>query len=153
MDTTRILVQALVTSKLDYCNILMLGTTEYNLAKLQRIQNSAAHIVYKKRYILHITLYINSLHWLRIKDRITYKIMVLMFKCINGSAPVYLQDLVIRNHARTLRSSSQSKLPVIKSNLAQVLKSSLPYQLRTINSISDFKGKLKTYLFSISYNL
>ena len=51
VDTTRILVQTLVTSKLDYCNSLMLGTTEYNLAKLQRIQNSATHIVYKKRYV------------------------------------------------------------------------------------------------------
>ena len=163
VDTTRILVQALVTSKLDYCNSLMLGTTEYNLAKLQRIQNSAAHIVYKKRYVLHITPYLKSLHWLRIKDRITYKIAVLMFKCISGSAPKYLQDLVIRNHARTLRSSLLSKLPVIKCNLMQVHKSrfasmgpriwnSLPYQLRNIDSISDFKGKLKTYLFSISYN-
>ena len=55
VDTTRILVQALVTSKCDYCNSLMLGTTEYNLAKLQGIQNFAAHIVYKKRYVLHIT--------------------------------------------------------------------------------------------------
>ena len=45
MDTTRILVQALITSELGYCNSLMLGSTEYNLAKLQRIQNSAAHIV------------------------------------------------------------------------------------------------------------
>ena len=48
MDTTRILVQALVTSKLDYCNSLMLGSTKYNIAKLQRIQNSAACIVYMK---------------------------------------------------------------------------------------------------------
>ena len=154
MDTIRILVQALVTSKLDYCNSLMLGTAEYNLAKLQRIQNSAAHIVYKKRYVLHIAPYLKSLQWLRIKDWITYKIVVLMFKYIDRPAQGYLQDLVIRNHTRTLRSSSQSKLPVIKCNLAQVHKSSLasmgpriwnslPYQLRTIDSINDFKGKLK----------
>ena len=38
----------------------MLGTTEYNLAKLQRIQNSAARIVYKKRYVLHITPYLKE---------------------------------------------------------------------------------------------
>ena len=121
MDSTRILVQALVTSKLDYCNSLMLGSTEYNLTKLQRIQNSAACIVYKRRYVLHITPYLKSLHWLRIKDKITYKIAVLMFNCINGFAPKYLQDLVIRNHSRTLRSSMQSKLPVIKCNLAKFI--------------------------------
>ena len=95
MDTTRILVQVLVTSKLDYCNSLMLGSTEYNIAKLQRIQNSAACIMYMKRYVLHITPYLKSLHWLKIEERITYKIAVLMFKCINRSASKYLQDLVI----------------------------------------------------------
>ena len=87
MDMTRILVQALVTSKLDYCNSLMWGSTEYNIAKLQRIQNSAAHIMCMKRYVLHITPYLKSLHWLKIEERITYKIAVFMFKCINGSAP------------------------------------------------------------------
>ena len=86
-----------------------------------------------------------------------------MFKCINGTAPKYLQDLVIRNRARTLRSSSLLKLPVVKCNLSQVHKSSftwmgpriwnsLPYRLKIIDNIKDFKGKLKTHLFAISYN-
>ena len=57
MDTTRILVQALVTSKLDYCNSLMLGSTEYNLAKLQRIQNSASlYSIQEKICITHNTI-------------------------------------------------------------------------------------------------
>ena len=152
MDMTRILVQVLVTLKLNYCNGLMLGSTKYNIAKLQRIQNSAAHIVYMK-----------SLHWLKIEKRITYKIAVLMFRCINISAPKYLQDIVIRNHTRTLRSSLQLKLPVVKCNLSQVHKAnftpigpriwnSLSYGLKIIDSIKDFKGKLKTHLFAISYN-
>ena len=112
-----------------------------------------------KRYILHITPYLKSLCWFKIEERIA----VLMFKCINASTPKYLQDLVLRNHARTLRSSSQLKLPVVKYNLSQVLKSnftsmgpriwnSLPYGFKIIDSIEDFKGKLKTHLFAISYN-
>ena len=60
MDMTRILVQALVTLKLDYCNNLMLGSAKYNTAKLQRIQNSAAHMVYMKD--THYTSY----HTLRV---------------------------------------------------------------------------------------
>ena len=86
-----------------------------------------------------------------------------MFKCINRSTPKYLQDLVIRNHTRTLRSSLQLKLPVVKCNLLQVHKSSftsmapriwnsLPYGLKIADSIEDFKGKLKTHFFTISYN-
>ena len=162
-DTTRIPVQAMVTSKLDYCNSLMLGSTKYNIATLQRIQNSAAHIMNMKRYVLHITSYLKNLHWLKIEERITYKIAVLMFKCINGTVLKYIQDLVISNLARTLRSSSQLKLPVVRCNLAQVHKSnftsmgpriwnSLPYRLKIIDNIKNFKGKLKTHLFAISYN-
>ena len=161
MDMTRILVQALVTLKLDYYNGLMLGSTKYNIAKLQRIQTSAAHIVYMKTYVLHSRPYLKSLHWLKIEERITYKIAVLMFRCINISAPKYFQDLVIRNHTRTLRSSLQLKLPVVKCNLSQVHKSNftsiepriwncLSYGLKIIDSINDFKGKLKTHLFAIS---
>ena len=75
MDMTRILVQALVTLKLDYCNSLMLGSAKHNIAKLEGIQNSAAYIVYMKRYALHITPYLKSLHWLKIEERITYKIV------------------------------------------------------------------------------
>ena len=119
--------------------------------------------MYMKRYVLHIKPYLKSLHWLKIEDRITYKIAVLMFKCINRSAPKYLQDLVIRNYARTLRSSLQLKLPVVKCNLSQVHKSSLtsmgpriwnslPYGLKIIDSIEDFKGKHKTHLFTTPYN-
>ena len=156
MDTTRILVQALATLKLDYCNSLMLGSTKYKNLPNYKESKTAADIVNMKRYILHITPYLNSLHWLKIEERITYKIAVLMFKCINGSALKYLQDLVIRNHARTLRFSSQLKLPVVKCNLSQVHKSSftsigpriwntLPYGLKIIDSTEDFKGKCKTH--------
>ena len=67
MDMTRIFVQALDTLKLDYCNSLMLGSTKHNIPKLQRIQNSEANIVYMKRYVLHITPYLKSLHWLKIE--------------------------------------------------------------------------------------
>ena len=38
LDTTKTLVQALVTMKLDYCNSLMLGTPGHNISKLQHIQ-------------------------------------------------------------------------------------------------------------------
>ena len=97
------------------------------------------------------------------EERITYKIAVLMFKCINESPLKYLQDLVIRNHARTLRSSLQLTLPIARCNLSQVQKSSfismgpgilnsLTYGLKIIDSIENFKSKLKTHLFTISYN-
>ena len=67
-DTTKILLQAMVLSRLDYCNSLMLGSTKYNLKKLQQVQNCAARIVYRKQFVLHITPYLKELHWLRVEE-------------------------------------------------------------------------------------
>ena len=103
LDTTKTLVQALVTMKLDYCNSLMLGTPGYNISKFQHIQNAAARVVYGKRFVLHITPYLKELHWLKVTERITYKIACLMYKCVNGTAPKYVQELVLKTHNRTLK--------------------------------------------------
>ena len=102
-DITKTLVQALVTMKLNYCNSLMLGTPGYNISKLQHIQNAAARVVYGKRFVLHITPYLKELHWLKVTERITYKIACLMYKCVNRTAPKYLQELVLKTHNRTLK--------------------------------------------------
>ena len=60
LDTANTLMQALVTTKLDYCNSLMMGTPGYNISKLQHIQNTAARVVYGKRFVLHITPYLKE---------------------------------------------------------------------------------------------
>ena len=163
LDTTKTLVQALVTTKLDYCNSLMMGTPGYNISKLQHIQNAAARVVYGKRFVFHITPYLKEVHWLKVTERITYKIACIMYKCVNGTAPKYLQELVLKNHNRTLRSSSQLKLPISKNNLSFIHKSSfssmglrtwnsLPQYLRCAENLETFKRLLKTHLFKCSYN-
>ena len=163
LDTAKTLMQALVTTKLYYCNSLMMGTPGYNISKLQHIQNAAARVVYGKRFVLHITPYLKELHWLKITERITYKIACIMYRCVNGTAPKYLQELVLKNHNRTLRSSSQLKLPISKSNLSFIHKSSfsyvglrtwnsLPQHLRCAENLESFKRLLKTHLFQCSYN-
>ena len=65
--TTRTLIQALVTSRLDYCNSLLVGTPAYILQKLQRIQNSTVRLVYNKKWVYHTTPYLYQLHWLKIE--------------------------------------------------------------------------------------
>ena len=152
-----------MTTKLDYCNSLMMRTPGYNISKLQHIQNAAARVVYGKRFVFHITPYLKELHWLKVTERITYKIACIMYKCVNGTAPKYLQELVLKNHNRTLRSSSQLKLPISKKNLSFVHKSSfssmgmrtwnsLPQYLKCAENLETFKRLLKTHLFKCSYN-
>ena len=97
-STAKILVQTLVLSWVDYCNSLLLGTSQYNLKKLQRIQNMGAQIIHHSSKYDRITPLLQELHWLMIDDHITYKIAVIMYKCVNGTAPKYLADLAVTLH-------------------------------------------------------
>ena len=90
---TKTLLQSLVLSKLDYCNNILLGTPKYNLDKLQHLQNMTCRIILKLHKYEHITDHLMSLHWLKVNKRITYKIAMLVYKCMNGSAPEYLVKL------------------------------------------------------------
>ena len=93
-DTTKNIIQALVMSKLDYCNSLLLGLADYQLNKIQQIQNMACRIVCNLHKFHHVTSSMQDLHWLKIPYLIQFKIACTMFKCINGQAPKYLTDLV-----------------------------------------------------------
>ena len=97
----------------DYCNSLFYGMPQYLVDKLQRIQNTAARVVMLVPKFEHITPVMVELHWLPVKYRIMYKILLLVFKCLSGEAPTYLQAM-IRWHVprRTMRSNSALLLEV-----------------------------------------
>ena len=69
---------------------LLIGIQDKDIAKLQRIQNSAARLVSLCKKYEHITPILKGLHWLPIKYRIVYKILLLTFKCLSGQSPQYL---------------------------------------------------------------
>ena len=158
-------MQALVLSRLDYCNSTFIGCTQYNLSKLQRVQNMAGRVIFKLRKHDHITLHLSNLHWLKVAERIDFKVAVLVFKCLRGMAPSYLQELITTEHGHTgLRSSTNELLPITRSRIALVhngsfssvgprLWNSLPVAVRTAENTDIFKTKLKTYLFSHSYSI
>ena len=88
------IVQAIIMSRLDYCNGLLYGTPAVHLGKLQRLQNAAARLVCTVSRYDHITPSLISLHWLPVTHRIEFKIAMLVHKCIYGVAPQYLLDLI-----------------------------------------------------------
>ena len=80
-------VHAFVTFKLDYRNSLLYGLPKFLIAKQQSVQNSAARLVCMTRKFDHITPTLIDLHWLPIRHRIVFKILLLVYKSLNGKAP------------------------------------------------------------------
>ncbi len=107
------LVHAFMTSRLDYCNALLGGCPASSINKLQIVQNAAARVLTRSRKYDHITPILQSLHWLPIKFRISYKILLLAYKALNDLAPAYLTNLLSRyNPTRSLRSQNSGLLVV-----------------------------------------
>ena len=117
LDTnmTQILMQALVLSKIDYFNSLLLVTPKCNLDKLQHMQIIAWRIIHTIVKYDSITPLLMDLHWLKVNERIWYKVAVMVHTCVYRDAPEYLKCLVIRSHNHSLRSLSSSLLSTTRS--------------------------------------
>ena len=107
----KLLIHALVTSRLDYCNSILCGCNQSILQRLQFLQNYAARLVYRIPKFCHITPYLKDLHWLPVQARIQFKLLSIVFKCIHGTGPHYLLELLCRRTMRPgLRSAYSFKL-------------------------------------------
>ena len=94
-EATRALVQAFVSCRLDYCNSLLAGVADVHIRRLQLLQIAAARLVDGARRCDHISPVLAELHWLPIRQRITFKIAVLVWKCLHDKALRYLADVCI----------------------------------------------------------
>ena len=168
LDTTKILIHAFVVSKTDSYNSLIFGLPNHLIDKLQHLLNAAAQLIMVENKYDSITPILKELHWLPIEQRIIFKINLITVKCLNNLAPPYLKELLtprLYRPNRTLRSSSDKlRLVTVPCNLktydyrsysvqAPILWNSLPFHIRSADSINSFQSKLKTYLFKSAYNL
>jgi len=81
-------------TKLDYCISLYYKLLKFQLSHLQQIQNSLAHTVVTAPKFCHITPIPRPLHWLRINERIEYKLLSLTYKVLTTTQPPYLHNLI-----------------------------------------------------------
>ena len=105
-NTARTTATTIVHSKLDYCNSLYYNLPKSHITRLQQIQNSIACAV-KAPACCHITPILHSLHWLKITERIEYKLLSLTYKVITVTTtqPPYLHNLISVQPPRNTRSS------------------------------------------------
>ena len=167
LHATKILVCALVLSKLDYCNALYYSLPAKVIYKLEKVQNSAARVIFQSKKRDHITPYLQKLHWLPVSYRIIYKIACICFKAYTQPLfPQYLSELMIKyKPKRNLRSSNDSRLLVQSnthakrygqrsfSNAAPKVWNSLPFSIRHSKNLKSFQTALKTHLFKKAYCL
>ena len=158
-NTCHHVARALITSRLDYCNAMFTVLSSKDLARPQRLQNSAARVIFAVSRRVDASPLLEALHWLPVSSRITFKILLYVFKILNGQAPGYLTELLsYYKPARCLRSSSDTTCLVLHSSATAIgdkrfqivaVKSwnLLPIEIRTVTSIVTFKKLLKTYLF------
>jgi len=128
--TASTIAASIVHSNLDYCNSLSLSLyyslTKSQINRLQQIQNCLARTALKHPKFSHITFTptLRSLHWLKINERIEYKLLSLTYKVLKTSQPYYLHNL-ISVHS-TCRTRSSSVVTLALPSVSSLLKNHQP---------------------------
>ena len=162
------LVVSLVLTRLGYGSATLAGLPAKQLDRLQSVLNAAARLVFSARKYDHITPLLRELHWLRVPERIQFRLAVLVFRCLNDQAPKYLGNELRRvadvDSRRRLRSASTAALIVPRTEHSTIGDRAFPVAAaRTWNSLSPFvtsspslpvfKRRLKTELFARSFDV
>jgi len=166
-DALLTLIRALVISKVDYCSSMLAGLPGSLMRRLQSVLNSAARLVYSARRSVRVTPLLCELHWLRVPERIQFRLCVLTYRCLHGCAHSYLAETLRltsnTESRRRLRSGSSSILMVSSSRRATLgdrafsvaaarAWNSLPTSIRSRSSYLTFRCNLKSLLFNACFN-
>ena len=165
--TLRMLIHNYVISRLDYCNSLYYGLPNYLLRKIQLVMNRAARLIKGLSPRDRITPTLIELHWLPIKARIMYKLCVITRQALITGKPEYINKSLNKSRLNTTietrHTTDPHHLDEPRYNLvlglrafdkcAPRLYNKLPRDIKDSDSLQAFKKKLKTHLFSMTYDL
>ena len=167
-DVAQQVVQSFVVSRIDYCNVAFAKLPQCDTNRLQTVLNAAARLLCRVNKFDHITPALrDELHWLKIQERIKYKLCLMVCKCLHNLAPKYLSQhitLLADDPARQrLRSSKSLDVSIPASEHVTIgdrafcvagptAWNSLPDSIQRAESIGSFKKLLKTHLFRDSYS-
>ena len=164
LNTSVLLGNAWVSSSFDYCNSFFLSLTDFELRRLQLVQNSLCRVVTRSSKFSHVTPQLKKLHWLPVRYRVQFKIGLITYKILNQDQPVYLTELI---HPYTSSRNTRRSTPKLKflqtptfdrrvhksikpffnsfGHYAPALWNSFPYHVRN-SPFASFRKHLKTLL-------
>ena len=149
------LIHAVISSRLDYCNSLFFNMSKQNIYKLQKVQNAAARLIDRKRKCESVTSTLRDLHWLKVEQRIIFKLLLIVYKVIYGLCS---NNLMVSFKSHNCRPNDFLLLETVKVKTkygkrtfkyaGPRLWNALPLHVRTEEKIEEFKKLVKTILFS-----
>ena len=147
---------------------MLYGLPDTQLNKYQAAMNAGARLIFGARGREHISHLLKQFHWLRMRQRIQFKIACLTWRCLNGSGPDYLVADLQRTgtsiRRRGLRSeSSHDLIPPRVHNKSHgerawpsaapsVWNSLTPASLKTESNYLTFRKGVKSCLWTQSYS-
>jgi len=149
--------------RLDYCNSLLHGTSQRNLDRLQRVQNSLARVVAHAPRRSSATDLRRQLHWLPIRQRVSFKLGTITFRAVHTGTPTYLACELHRHQPlRALRSGTATTLhrPHASSDFHKhsfavsapaITWNNIPAFIRDSATLVTFKTAFETHLFNSAY--
>ena len=160
------LLRALVISKADYCSSVLAGSPAVLLNRLQSVLNAASRLVFSARKFDHTTSLLCMLHWLKVPERIKFRLCVLTHRCLHDMASCYLAETIhpvsscASQHHLSSTATSELIVPSTRRSMtgdrafpvvAVRACNSLPPFVRDAPSQVAFRSELKTFLFRLSF--
>ena len=150
-----LLYYSLFLPHIDYCNVVWGKTTQFNLQKLQKIQNRYARMVLKADFLTPHKEMLQTLQWQSVTQRIQYNTSLMMYKIMNNLAPTYLLSLVEKRVIQVETRYAIACPLLIQTPRTEYFKKSLHYHgsqlwnnlpdcVRTSHSLMQYKKLTKT---------